>query len=79
MSPESNTEPNREEPSRAPATSRVRRVSPEIDALVEKLGAIDPRRSEIVARARSRLATGALDTAAVARETARRFLSRDED
>jgi len=54
-------------------------VSPEIDALVEKLGAIDPRRSEIVARARSRLATGALDTAAVARETARRFLSRDED
>lgn len=79
MGPESNTVPEPLEPSRAPAASRGRPAPVDVGALVQRLRAVDPKRAEIVARARRRLATGVLDQPATLRETARGWLSRSDD
>ncbi|MBI5850533.1 MAG: hypothetical protein HZB39_05765 [Planctomycetes bacterium] len=74
MSPETNTVPEPLEPSRAPAAPLCRTAPVDVGALVQRLRAVDPKRAEIVASARRRLATGALERQETLRETARCWL-----
>jgi hypothetical protein len=79
MSPDSNPVPETDVRDRCAPAARGRSLPPDIDALVERVRGMEPRRAGLLARARARLATGALDSAETLRETARRFLGRHED
>ena len=76
MDPVPNPAPSEPATERSPVRSRVR-GTPEIEALIQRLRSLDPPRAAIVARARARLASGALDDEAASRQAAREFLRGD--
>lgn len=78
MNPELNTQPEPIEPGREAAGARVRHISGQDQPRVVGLRAIDPHRAQLVARARTRLASGALDTEDAFRAAALAFLSGPE-